>query len=128
MNICVEGKPWEVELGDNVATKRTLQMDAFSPKRDYARLSIPSYPDVFHTDSKKSKTDMALAGNFAGDSHNTLTIILKMEKSEKIHVAAVSSLLTACASPPSTFTPLMLALPLSDALRPGPPGPQPMDA
>jgi len=39
INICVEGKPWEVELGDNVATKRTLQMDAFSLKRDYDRLS-----------------------------------------------------------------------------------------
>jgi len=128
INICVEGKPREVELGDNVATKRTLQMDAFSPKRDYARLSTPSYPDVFANDSKKSKTDMALAGDFAGDSHNALTIDVKMEKSEKIHVSAGSSLLTACASPPSTSTPLTLALPLYDALRPGRPGPQPMDA
>jgi len=128
INICVEGKPWEVELGDNVATKRTVQMDAFSPKRDYARRRTPSYPDVFATDSKKSKTDMALAGDFAVDNHNALTIDVKMEKSEKIHVAAGLSLLTACASPPSRFTPLPLALPLSDALRPGPPGPQPMDA
>jgi len=71
---------------------------------------------------------MALAGDFAGESHNTLTIDVKMEKSKKTHLAAGSSLLTACASPPSTSTPLTLALPLSDALRPGPHGPQPMDA
>jgi len=132
INICVEGKPWEVELGDNVATKRTLQMDAFSPERDYENLSTPSYPDVSGTDSKKFKTDMAVAGDFAGGSHNVLTINVKMEKSAKIHLAAGSSLLTACASTPSTFTPLTLALPLSDARRPGvgpgPPGPQPIDA
>jgi len=42
INICVEGKPWEVELGDNITTKCNLQMDAFSPKRDYDRLSTPS--------------------------------------------------------------------------------------
>jgi len=83
---------------------------------------------VFHTDSKKYKTDIALAGDFAGDSHNALRIDVKIKKSDKIHVAAGSSFLTACTSPPSTFTLLMLALPLSDALRPGPPGPQPMDA
>ena len=35
---------------------------------------------------KKSKTDMALAGDFAGESHNTLTIDVKMEKSEKTHM------------------------------------------
>jgi len=52
LNICVEGKPWEVALGDNIATKRTLQMDAFSPKRDYDRLSTPSYSEVSGTDSK----------------------------------------------------------------------------
>jgi len=128
INICVEGKPWEVELGDNVATQRTLHIDAFSPKRDYDRLRTPSYPDVSGTDSKKFKKDMAVAGDFAGGSHNALTINVKKEKSEKIHLAAGSSLLTACASPPSTFTPLTLALPLSDALRSGPLGPQPMDA
>ena len=128
IDICVEGKPWEVELGDNVAIKCTLQMDAFSPKRNYDRLSTPAYPDVSGTDSKKFKIDMIVAGDFAGGSENALTLDVKMENPDKIHLAAGSSLLTACASPPSTFTPLTLALPLSDALRPGPPGPQPMDA
>ena len=79
-------------------------------------------------DSKKFKTDMAVAGDFAGGSHNALTTNVKMEKSEKIQLTAGSSLLTGCASPPSTFTPLTLALPLFDALRPGAPGRQPMDA
>ena len=108
INICVEGK----ELGDTVATQRTLQMDVFSLKRDYDRLSTPSYPDVSTTDSKKPKTDMAVAGNFPGDSQNASTIDVKMEKSEEIHGAAGSRLPTACALPSSTFTPLTTALPL----------------
>jgi len=128
ISICVEGKPWEVEIGDNVATKRTLQMDAFSPKRDYDRLSTPSYPEVAGSDSKKFKTDIVVAGNIEGGNHDALKLNVKMEKSEKIHLVLDSSLLTACASPPSTSTPLTLALPMPDALRPGPPDPQPMDA
>jgi len=128
INICVEGKLWGVELCNNVATKRTLQIHAFSPKRDYDRLSTPSYSEVSGSDSKKFKTDTEVAGNFAGGNHNALKLNVKMEKSEKIPLAAGSSLLTACASPPPTSTPLTLALPLPDVRRPGPLDSQPMDA
>jgi len=48
----------------------------------------------------------------------------KMEQSEHISLTAGPIPLTASAPPPSTFTPLTLAVPLSDALRPGPPGSQ----
>jgi len=89
INICVEGKSREVELGDNVATKRTLQMDAFPPKRDYPRLSTPSYPDVFANDTKKSKTDLALAGDFVGDNHNALTIINWFDLADFLRLASV---------------------------------------
>jgi len=106
ISIYVEGKAWEVELGDNVATKRTLQMDAFSLKRDYDRLSTPSYSEVSGSDSKKFKADMVVAGDFAGGNHDALNLNVKMEKSEKIHLVVGSSLLTASASPPSTSTPL----------------------
>ena len=74
INLCVEGKPWEVELGDNIATQRTLQVDAFSTKRDYDHLSTPSYSEVSCTDSKKIKTERATAvpGDFAGGGHTML--------------------------------------------------------
>jgi len=123
INICVEGKPWEVELGDN------LQMDAFSPKRDYDRLSTPFNSEVSGTDSKKIKRERgtAVAGDFAGGSHDALMINAKMERSEHISLTAGPILFTASAPPPSTFTPLTLTLPLSDALRPGPPGSQSND-
>jgi len=126
LNICVEGKPWEVALDDNIATKRTLQMDAFSPKRDYDRLSTPSYSEMSGTDSKKIKTEgaTAVAGDFAGGSHDALMINAKMQQSEHISLSAGPIPLTASAPPPSAFTPLALALPLPDALRPGPPGSQ----
>jgi len=81
---------------------------------------------VSGTDSKKIKTERptAVAGDFAGGSHDALMINAKMEQSEQIALPAGSILLTTSTPPPSTFTPLTLALPLSDALRPGPPGSQ----
>ena len=106
-----------------------LPNEAFSPKRDYDRLSTPSYSEVSGTDSKKVKIEWptAVAGDLAGGSHDALMINAKMEQSEQISLTAGSTLLSASAPPPSTFTPLTFALPLSDALRPGPPGSQPDD-
>ena len=114
-----------MKLGDNVATKRTLQMDAFSPKRDYDRLSTPSYSEVTGTDSKKIKTEgaTAFACDLVGGSHDAFMITAKIEQSEYISLPAGPILLTASAPPPPTFTPPTLAL-LSDALRLGPPGSQ----
>ena len=101
----------------------------FLPSANYDHLSTPSYSEVSGTDSKKIKTERptAVAGDFAGGSHDALMINAKMEQSEQISLTAGSILLSASAPPPSTFTPLTFALPLSDALRPGPPGSQPDD-
>jgi len=125
LNICVEGKPWEVALGDNIATKRTLQMDTLSPKRDYDRLSTPSYADVPGNDSKKIKIEGAteFACDLVGVSHDAFMISAEIEQSEHIPSSSGPTLLTVTAPPPPTFTLPTLAL-LPDALHLGPPDSQ----
>ena len=90
IDICAEGLPWEIELGDADGPHRSLETVFASLKRDLG-LSTPSYAEADNTESKKFKTSEAPRDNIERVNKSTFLNEVDMQTVGDRHLITGSS-------------------------------------